>query len=222
MLDGEVWVGTNGGGVSRLTPNLVLPSVSSGMFSLGMSSDERRAVATDGKRVVVWDLTTGKELASLDTQGGTSQPARAVTFVGEDTEDVVIALFDGTLERRTVTALTEVAAASEPLADCPHTLGSLGPLVVAFTGFASPAKPTGALLVNPADFGSIQPNTDAGVDVTAMRRVGYWFAGTGELEGTRMAVIAREHLVVQHGRLLTVTPGAREWVRIAKDEQFIR
>jgi WD40 repeat protein len=211
-LDGEVWVGTNGGEVTRLVPETALPSVPSGMFSLNLSSDERRAVATDGTRIVVWDLTTGERIVGLEVDG-----ARAVTFAGEDSTDVLIAGLDGTVERRTGEGLTEIVVSAGPLAVRPHTLGWVGPLVMAFSGAVADVQhPEGAVLIDVGTFETFEPSVDAFDDVSVMRRAGYWFEGTGELDGTRMAVIDREHLVVQRDRLLTLTSGAREWVRIAQ------
>jgi len=211
-LDGEVWIGTNDGKVARLAPEAALTAVSSGMFSLNMSSDERRAVATDGLQVVVWDLTTGERLIGLEVDG-----VRAVTFAGEDSEDVILVRLDGTVERRTGEGLSEVVASAGPLVERPHTLGWVGPLVMAFAGaVADPTDTEGAVLLDPDSLEVLEPSEDAFDDVSVMRRVGYWFEGTGELDGTRMAVIDREHLVVQRDRLLTLTSGALEWVRIAE------
>lgn len=216
-IDGEVWVGTTRGQVSRIAPGLTLPSVPSGMFSLNVSGDERRAVATDGAQVVVWDLTTGEPIVTL-----AREDVRAVTFAGSDSKDVVLALLDGSLERRTGEGLLEVAVSAAPLADRPHTLGWLGPLVMAFAGeVADASTPADALLIDPDDLSTIRPNEDAFLDVTVMHRSGYWFAGTGELDGTHVAVIDREHLVVQRDRLVTATPGARPWIRIAEGSTFV-
>lgn len=216
-IDGEVWVGTTSGQVSRIAPELALPTVHSGMFSLNVSGDERRAVATDGAQVVVWDLTTGEPIVTL-----AREDVRAVTFAGSDSEDVVLALLDGSLERRTGEGLLEVAVTAVPLPDRPHTLGWLGPLVMAFAGeVADASAPAGALLIDPDDLSTIRPNEDAFLDVTVMHRSGSWFAGTGALDGTRVAVIDREHLVVQRDRLVTATDGARPWIRIAEGSTFV-
>jgi hypothetical protein len=213
-IDGEVWVGARDGGVDRLDPLLELPAVPSGVFALGMTSDERRAVTTDGARVVVWDLTTGEELVSLDVAG-----VRAVTFAGEDSEDLVLAYLDGRLERRTGPGQSTALASTSPLQPRPHSLGWVGPFVMAIAGEVGAAD--GSRLFAVDDLVELTATDAALVDVAVMERTGYLFAGRGELAGTEVGVVAGTGMVVKRGTLVTFTEGVRRWLRVADDTGFI-
>lgn len=213
-VNGEVWVGARDGSVDRLDPVLELPAIPSGVFALSLTSDERRAVTTDGARVVVWDLTTGEERVALDVPG-----VRAVTFAGEDSEDLVLAFLDGRLERRGGAEQTTVLATAGPLEPRPHTLGWVGPFVMAIAGEVGEAD--GSLLFEADDLSALTATEAALVDVSVMERVGSLFAGRGELAGTDVGIVAGTDMVVKRGTLVTLTAGARRWLRVADDTGFL-
>lgn len=213
-LGGEVWVGSTGGEVGRLDPELALPAVPAGAVALSLSADERRAVTTDGARVVVWDLTTGDALETLDVPG-----VRAVTFAGEDSEDVVLAFLDGRLERRTGEGQATVLATAGPLDARPHTLGWVGPFVMAVAGEVGDAGTS--TLLGADDLATLTATEAALADVSVMERNGNLYAGRGELAGTDVAVLEGRELVVKRGALVTCTAGARPWLRVADDGGFV-
>ena len=213
-VDGEVWVGSNAGEVGRIDPVLELPSVPSGVFALSLTSDELRAVTTDGARVVVWDLTTGEERLVLDVAG-----VRAVSFAGEDSEDLVLAYLDGRIERRGGADQREVVASAGPLDPRPHTLGWVGPFVMAIAGEVG--DESGSVLLDAGDLEELTPTEAALVDVSVMERVGYLFAGRGQLAGTDVGVVAGTGMVVKRGGLVTATEDLRGWLRVADDSGFI-
>jgi hypothetical protein len=213
-VDGEVWVGSNAGEVGRLDPVLELPSVPSGVFALSLTSDELRAVTTDGARVVVWDLTTGEERLALEIPG-----VRAVTFAGEDSEDLVLAYLDGRLERRGGAEQGDVLATAGPLDPRPHTLGWVGPFVMAIAGEVGDAD--GSVLLDADDLEELTATEAALDDVSVMERTGYLFAGRGELAGTDVGVVAGTGMVVKRGGLVTATEDLRGWLRVADASGFV-
>lgn len=213
-VDGEVWVGSRAGGVDRFDPVLELPAVPSRVFALSLTTDERRAVTTDGARVVVWDLTTGEERLALDLPG-----VRAVSFAGEDSEDLVLAYLDGHLERRSGVEQAEVLATTSPIDPRPHTLGWVGPFVMAVGGEVGDAE--GSRLFDADDLTELTPTEGALVDVSLMERLGYLFAGRGQLAGTDVGIVDGTGMVVKRGELVTFTEGVRRWLRVADDSGFV-
>ena len=212
--DGEVWVGARDGAVDRIEPVVELPAVPSRVFALSLTGDERRAVTTDGGRVVVWDLTTGEERYALDVAG-----VRAVTFAGEDSEDLVLASLDGRLERRGGEEQRDVLATTGPLDPRPHTLGWVGPFVMAIAGEVGDAA--GSRLFDADDLTELTATEAALVDVSVMERVGTLFAGRGELAGTDVGIVDGTGLVVKRGGLVTYTDAVRRWLRVADDSGFV-
>jgi len=171
-------------------------------------------VTTDGARVVVWDLTTGEERLALEIPG-----VRAVTFAGEDSEDLVLAYLDGRLERRGGAEQGDVLATAGPLDPRPHTLGWVGPFVMAIAGEVGDAD--GSVLLDADDLEELTATEAALDDVSVMERTGYLFAGRGELAGTDVGVVAGTGIVVKRGGLVTATEDLRGWLRVADASGFV-
>jgi len=209
-LDDGLWLGGVDGSVGRAEDGLELPLARSGATRLTVREDLRAGVSADGHGLTVWDLNAGTS-RRVGAEG-----AWAVSYAGDDSDDVVVAFLDGRMELRRAPDLVDVAA-SVHLDARPRQLAYAGPFVLVLPGDGM----DGARMFDPDDL-SEQPLIDIALEVcSSMERDGFAFEGIGPLSDVRAWIVEGEELAVERMGLLAVTPGIREVVRVWDGDAFL-
>ena len=195
------WTGWLDGAVRSLDGAVVLPACASGVHTVSVDGDESVVVGADADGLRCWDLRSGDERSQLALPG-----VRSVAFAAEGTDDVVVALLDGTIERRTGPAWGELVASSR-LARPARSLGYFGGRIVGMDAAA----------VEILDADTLAPSAlpeDVLAGVAVMERQGAWFVGRGMLAGVDVAFVEGRGPVVRRPGLLAVPPAMLDVVRI--------
>lgn len=206
--DGEVWYGTADGRVGRVDPPRELPAVSSGVLALSIRLDEQAAIGSDGRRLLTYDLRSGEVTSEAEVEA-----VVALTYAGPDTDDIVVALPDGRLQRRRGPGYDAVVAEGR-VALRPTALGVIDGLVVAEDDESYAA-------VAADDLSPAELDQDRFESVAIVRRTGFAFTGHGPLVALDVAVIDATELVVARPGLVGVTDGAATWLRVWSDDEWV-
>lgn len=204
--DGDVWVGTAGGGVVRAEDGHRLPARSSGVVAMSFADDTATALGTDLERVFSYDLVEGHVQEVLALSGTV-----AVTHVEDD---IVVARRDGSLERRRGPDFTEVLAAG-PSGLLPNALGRGGGVVLAEDD--DTYSTVNATTLAPAEIAE-----ENFFRMLVARREGHGFVGDGPHEGLEVIVVDRTSFAVVRGDSVSLTDDARDWFRVWRRGRWVQ
>lgn len=204
--DGAVWCGTAGGDVVRIDEDAALPARSSGVLAMSFADDQATALAVDGQRVLHYDLVSGDVEEVVAIPG-----AVAVTHVPED--DFVVALRDGSLQRRRGPAGDEVLAAG-PSGLLPNALGRGGGVVLAEDD--DTYSTVDAVTLAPAEIAD-----ENFFRMLVARREGNGFVGEGPSSGLTVTVVQTSGFAAVRPGMASVTDDGREWFRVWRDGAWV-
>ena len=195
---GEVWIGTAGGGVHRVGDGTALPARSSGVVAMSFADDQRTALGVDGRRVLAYDLVEGAVEEVVTIPG-----AVAVTHADDD---VVVALSDGSLQRRRGPDCTEVVATG-PSGLLPNALGRGGGVILAEDDDT----------YSTVDAATLAPAAIAEENFfrfLVVRREGNVFVGKGPSAGLEVTVVGTTGFAAVRPGTASVTEDGRDWFRV--------